>query len=246
MPCTLRRPGRPRAHGVPGSDQAVPRHPAISAERCFLPDLTRFTRRRCAGPDPQRRAPRRLRERRPRVGIQPCWSGLQVQGTASSPPSTARLMIAGDAYPAVHSEEHTMDQRITLITVGVADLERSLRFYRDGLGWTPSSASMDGSSSPSSSCTGGSCSRCGRDTCWPEDARVADGGGWGGDHAGPEPRHAGGRRRGLCPGPRGRRRLRSSHSRRRTGAGTRATWRIRTGIRGSSRTTRSGRWWRRR
>ena len=27
-----------------------------------------------------------------------------------------------------------MDQRITLITVGVADLERSLRFYRDGLG----------------------------------------------------------------------------------------------------------------
>ena len=27
--------------------------------------------------------------RGPREGIQPCWSGLQVQGTASSPPSTA-------------------------------------------------------------------------------------------------------------------------------------------------------------
>jgi len=41
------------------SDQADPRHPAISVYRCFLPDLTRFTRRRCAGPDPQRRSPRR-------------------------------------------------------------------------------------------------------------------------------------------------------------------------------------------
>ena len=34
-----------------------------------------------------------------------------------------------------------MDPRITLITLGVADLERSLRFYRDGLGfpttWSP-------------------------------------------------------------------------------------------------------------
>jgi uncharacterized protein len=34
-----------------------------------------------------------------------------------------------------------MDPRISLITLGVSDLERSLRFYRDGLGlpttWTP-------------------------------------------------------------------------------------------------------------
>jgi catechol 2,3-dioxygenase-like lactoylglutathione lyase family enzyme len=28
-----------------------------------------------------------------------------------------------------------MEPRITLITLGVADLERSLAFYRDGLGW---------------------------------------------------------------------------------------------------------------
>jgi len=28
-----------------------------------------------------------------------------------------------------------MKQRITLITLGVDDLERALRFYRDGLGW---------------------------------------------------------------------------------------------------------------
>jgi catechol 2,3-dioxygenase-like lactoylglutathione lyase family enzyme len=37
-----------------------------------------------------------------------------------------------------------VDQRLTLITLGVADLERSLRFYRDGLGWTPSNASQEG------------------------------------------------------------------------------------------------------
>src|SRR5829696_163797 len=42
-----------------GSDQAVPRHPTSFAECCFLPDLTRFAIRRCAGPDPQHRLERR-------------------------------------------------------------------------------------------------------------------------------------------------------------------------------------------
>src|ERR1044071_10392613 len=42
-----------------GSDQAVPRHPTRFAECCFLPDLTRFAIRRCAGPDPQHRLERR-------------------------------------------------------------------------------------------------------------------------------------------------------------------------------------------
>jgi catechol 2,3-dioxygenase-like lactoylglutathione lyase family enzyme len=36
-----------------------------------------------------------------------------------------------------------MRQRISLITLGVRDFERSLKFYRDGLGWQPSSASGD-------------------------------------------------------------------------------------------------------
>ncbi|MCB1495648.1 MAG: VOC family protein [Bauldia sp.] len=31
-----------------------------------------------------------------------------------------------------------MEQRISLVTLGVADLERSRRFYEDGLGWTRS------------------------------------------------------------------------------------------------------------
>lgn len=34
-----------------------------------------------------------------------------------------------------------MEPYISLITLGVAELERSLRFYRDGLGWPVSSAS---------------------------------------------------------------------------------------------------------
>jgi len=37
-----------------------------------------------------------------------------------------------------------MEPRVSLITLGVADLERSLAFYRDGLGWPLSSASVEG------------------------------------------------------------------------------------------------------
>ncbi len=37
-----------------------------------------------------------------------------------------------------------MEQRLTLITLGVADLERAIGFYRDGLGWVPSAASQEG------------------------------------------------------------------------------------------------------
>jgi catechol 2,3-dioxygenase-like lactoylglutathione lyase family enzyme len=37
-----------------------------------------------------------------------------------------------------------VEPRITLITLGVRDLDRALRFYRDGLGWPVSSASVEG------------------------------------------------------------------------------------------------------
>lgn len=33
-----------------------------------------------------------------------------------------------------------MDQRLSLVTLGVADLARSRRFYEDGLGWTKNNA----------------------------------------------------------------------------------------------------------
>jgi catechol 2,3-dioxygenase-like lactoylglutathione lyase family enzyme len=38
-------------------------------------------------------------------------------------------------------EMSSMEQRISLITLGVTDLARSRHFYEQGLGWHPSSAS---------------------------------------------------------------------------------------------------------
>jgi uncharacterized protein len=37
-----------------------------------------------------------------------------------------------------------MRQKLNIITLGVKDFERALRFYRDGLGWKPASESQDG------------------------------------------------------------------------------------------------------
>lgn len=37
-----------------------------------------------------------------------------------------------------------MDARISIVTLGVANLERSRRFYRDGLGWPLTNASEEG------------------------------------------------------------------------------------------------------
>ena len=90
LPCTHRRPGRSRAHL---DERLGPGRSAAPGEvrLVLLP----------SGPDTVRDSPLRgtrsstsleaaaLERRRPRVGIQPCYSGLQVQGTASSPPSTA-------------------------------------------------------------------------------------------------------------------------------------------------------------
>jgi uncharacterized protein len=50
-----------------------------------------------------------------------------------------RARAAGDTYPRYvfrheSSKRYAMEPRITLITLGVGDLERSIRFYRDGLG----------------------------------------------------------------------------------------------------------------
>jgi uncharacterized glyoxalase superfamily protein PhnB len=71
-----------------------------------------------------------------------------------------------------------MDQRVTLITLGVADLGRAVAFYRDGLGWVPSSSSVEGDVAffQLHGCVLGLWSR----RLLAEDARLADGGGWGG------------------------------------------------------------------
>ena len=36
-----------------------------------------------------------------------------------------------------------MRQKLNIVTLGVKDLERSLKFYKDGLGWKPSGASNE-------------------------------------------------------------------------------------------------------
>ena len=42
-----------------------------------------------------------------------------------------------------HEETSPMEQRISLITLGVTDLVRSRHFYEHGLGWHPSRASNE-------------------------------------------------------------------------------------------------------
>src|SRR3954451_17094789 len=86
-------------------------------------------------------------------------------------------MIAGAACFAARPED-TMDQRLTLITLGVADLDRALRFYRDGLGWTPAAASEEGTVA-FFQLHGFVLALWGRELL-AEDARLADSGGWGG------------------------------------------------------------------
>ena len=58
----------------------------------------------------------------------------------------ALLGSAGTSTPtrAVSADEgHAMEPRISVITVGVADLERSFRFYKEGLGF-PTKMTPDG------------------------------------------------------------------------------------------------------
>jgi hypothetical protein len=71
-----------------------------------------------------------------------------------------------------------MDQRITLITLGVEDLERSIRFYRDGLGWVPSAESQPGQIAFFQ--LNGMVLGLWPRTLLAADARAVDGGGWGG------------------------------------------------------------------
>ena len=64
-----------------------------SIYRCSLPGLAGFIDSHCAGPGLQRRGRQPDAERiAPRTGIPPRYSGLRVQGTANSPPSTAKFL----------------------------------------------------------------------------------------------------------------------------------------------------------
>lgn len=90
-PCTCCRLTSTSVTRVVDSNQASLRHTKVIAYRCFLPNLAEFTGFRCARPNFHRHLhgadPTKVK---PRTGIQPCCSGLQVQGTATSPSSTAK------------------------------------------------------------------------------------------------------------------------------------------------------------
>ena len=90
--CTCCRRTSTSVTHIVNSNQATLRHTKVTAYRCFLPDLAGFTGLRCARPNRHRHLhgadPTKAK---PRTGIRPCCSGLQVQGTATSPSSTAKV-----------------------------------------------------------------------------------------------------------------------------------------------------------
>jgi predicted lactoylglutathione lyase len=70
-----------------------------------------------------------------------------------------------------------MDQRISLMTLGVADLERAIGFYRE-IGWEPSPASVPGEVAFYQA--GGMVFALWSRAALAVDSGVVDGGGWGG------------------------------------------------------------------
>jgi len=70
-----------------------------------------------------------------------------------------------------------MDQRVSLITLGVSDLDRSIAFYR-GVGWEPHPASVAGEVAFYQA--GGMVFALWSRSSLAADAGVVDGGGWGG------------------------------------------------------------------
>ena len=122
-----------RPFGLPSAASSSPvdlRRPRLTAYRCSLPGLTGFTASRRAGPDYQHHLPRSVPpEPGPRAGIRPRYSGLRVQGTASSPPSTTvghPTTAAGpDAYENPRPQART-DGLSTIFSTRIqhADRER--------------------------------------------------------------------------------------------------------------------------
>ena len=80
---------------VDNSVQAPSRHPEGSALCCFVPDLTRFTDfRRVGDPDINATFQRQLHQHMPSAQYHPCYSGLQVFGTATTP-ATESIVFRG-------------------------------------------------------------------------------------------------------------------------------------------------------
>lgn len=74
-------------------------------------------------------------------------------------------------------DEAPFAQRLSLVTLGVADLERAIAFY-GALGWRPHGSSVEGEVAFYD--LGGSVLALWSRAALAEDSGVADGGGWGG------------------------------------------------------------------
>ena len=109
-----RAPGIDRAqqggNGTAESSQVVPRHTGESTYRCFLPDLAGFGSHLLRGSrlSAPAASPRPLPSPCLKPGIRPRISGFRVQGTASSPSSTAKLFLFG-ALPSKPSWRRERD-----------------------------------------------------------------------------------------------------------------------------------------
>ena len=58
-------------------------------------------------------------------------------------PALAALVAAPAPAAPLPKAEPVMEPRITLVTLGVADLPRAIAFYRDGLGWSMTNDGKD-------------------------------------------------------------------------------------------------------
>ena len=87
--CNLLRFETPDLPEPVSSNQVTLRRPEVTIYRCFLPDLTGFIGFCRAGPGLLRHfSPAVSRNSEPQEGFRSRYSGLRVQGTASSPSST--------------------------------------------------------------------------------------------------------------------------------------------------------------
>ena len=81
---------RRRAMMAGGSREVGPQHKRSTAYGCWVPPLTRFAGPHCVGPLFQRSVPSAASPPRARgEEFSPAGAGCRLQGTASSPPSTA-------------------------------------------------------------------------------------------------------------------------------------------------------------
>jgi len=89
------------------SNQAPLRHMETFIYRCFLPDLTGFIKLHCVRPNRQHHLSRPDPKRNnPQHGIDPAIAGCRLQGTATTPSSTAKLLNYIKLIPCIRQNKY--------------------------------------------------------------------------------------------------------------------------------------------